>query len=304
MKFFIPSKTFFIGEYAVLSGGCAVVACTRPVFEVGRGLESPNPAGRATGRFGDLHPESPAGKAVLRMNVNPEGNWSFFDPNGGRGGFGGSTAEWLGVQLLNSREREVWRLWSLYRQDVASSLTQRAGSGPVPSGADVVAQLTGGLAVVDLEKHLSRGWDWPFLDQHFLIFRTGLKLQTHHHLAELKGMRTLELARISKEFIDAFEAGDFESCCDAMNRFYEELSRQKLVDLRIAKLIQQLEPEVSAIKGCGAMGVDTIVCLVTGSQRPQALAAARGLGLEFIAGDQDLTKGAFVEMLQDGTAAW
>lgn len=304
MNLFIPSKTFLIGEYAVLSGGRAVVACTRPVFEVsGRG-KLPGTSSPGGQKLRDLHRQSPAGRAVHRLNLDPDREWTFFDPHRGQGGFGGSTAEWLGVQLLNSNERDLWKLWSLYREDARPSPIQIPGSvdrGLPPSGTDVIAQLTGGLSVVDLDKSDSRATSWPFPEEHFLIFRTGLKLQTHRHLTGLGKLVTAPLAHLTEEFIGAFRGKHFQSCCGVINRFFQELSRQNLVDQRVAQLIERLRPHVSAVKGCGAMGVDTLVCLVTKAQKASALAAAEALGLQFVASNLDLAAGALETAAQRGS---
>ncbi len=54
MKFFIPGKTFLVGEYAVLLGGAALGLATKPYFELTEADDEK--------RGNDFHSDSPAGR--------------------------------------------------------------------------------------------------------------------------------------------------------------------------------------------------------------------------------------------------
>ena len=60
MKFFIPGKTFLVGEYAVLLGGAALGLATKPYFEL-----TETEADEAADEF---HPDSPAGRYLKPEN--------------------------------------------------------------------------------------------------------------------------------------------------------------------------------------------------------------------------------------------
>ncbi|MBX9766262.1 MAG: hypothetical protein K2X47_03240 [Bdellovibrionales bacterium] len=279
MRLFIPSKTFLIGEYSVLEKGSAVVVATAPRFEFSaheRGIKS------------GFHPESPAGKAIARLSEEVKHKnfcGDLIDPHRGRGGFGGSTAEWLSAQLTMSDERDPWALWSLYQEDAALN-------GKSPSGADVLAQILGGVVMVDFSENSYQKLNWSFDDGGFLVFRTGYKLSTHTHLREMKALPKNELKKHTEAFTSAFKGKDFLSCAQSVNAFGAELLRLGFVDARAQSLIERLRPYVSAVKGCGAMGVDTVVCFVTSEQKSGAKKTAAGQGLEFVADETMLVDGA------------
>ena len=96
-KIQIPGKTFFFGEYAALVGGSALLLTTRPGFEM-------NVHESIHSTSNPFHPESPAG---LYFNQHEKffQNWSiaFVDHYQGRGGFGASTAQFLGLALFRKQ---------------------------------------------------------------------------------------------------------------------------------------------------------------------------------------------------------
>lgn len=80
----LPSKTFLIGEYAVLNNGCAVVLNTKPVFEMKEG--------------------------------------KFFDPHNSRGGFGASSAEWIFKHNINSKDINIADIRNKYLNSTWSGI--------------------------------------------------------------------------------------------------------------------------------------------------------------------------------------
>ncbi len=80
----LPSKTFLIGEYAVLSNGCAVVLNTKPKFEKRDG--------------------------------------KFYDPHKSKGGFGASSAKWIFENKINSKSINAKAIISKYVETTWSGI--------------------------------------------------------------------------------------------------------------------------------------------------------------------------------------
>ena len=85
----VPGKVFLGGEYLALTGGTALLAGIEPRFRMlveETSLEQKNP----------FHENSPAGKLWLKYQKQLAGyRVRFIDPFEGKGGFGGSTAEFV-----------------------------------------------------------------------------------------------------------------------------------------------------------------------------------------------------------------
>jgi hypothetical protein len=122
----IPSKTFVLGEYLVLQGGPALVLCHPPYFEAERG-SSDRP----------LASQSPAGQLAKKTGFDLS-TLAFRDPHQGRGGFGGSGAEFLAVWAYHQgktsfQEKDCWQAREDYRALASGSgvdvLTQAFGTG-------------------------------------------------------------------------------------------------------------------------------------------------------------------------------
>ena len=71
MKFFVPGKTFLVGEYAVLLGGASLGLATKPYFEFDY-LQDVADADLDLKRLKtekSFHPDSPAGMLVKKHNL-------------------------------------------------------------------------------------------------------------------------------------------------------------------------------------------------------------------------------------------
>lgn len=152
LRLFVPSKTFLLGEYAVLHGGAALVATTRPEFIVDMDfVVRPSSEGvRFAGPAGRLH-ENLSLSSGLRIQ-------QFLDPHFGKGGFGASSAQYISVYLAPSIDKvsEVHPVpisLARAREMVAQFQTDShaLGNGR-PSGVDLVAQWLGGMAQVEALK--------------------------------------------------------------------------------------------------------------------------------------------------------
>ena len=271
-----PSKTFLIGEYVALQHQPVLVLNTTPCFEL---WYYPNEEKEVAG----IHPESPAGLFLGRHLKN--GKVVFVDPHDGQGGFGASTAQYaLSYQLL--KNNEAFSALETYQQDAWS------GQGPRPSGADLVAQMSSSQALnyIDFEKREIISSPWPFSDIDFLIFRTGKKLPTHEHL------QSLDLEQISplSVFIDsawkALQKKDSSNLIQSLNSFYQELKDRDWVADHSLDLMDKISKMHGclAVKGCGALGADTLLVLCKTLDTKTLKDQIRQLGLDFVSSSQDL----------------
>jgi hypothetical protein len=342
----IPGKTFLVGEYLALAGGPSVVALTRPCFEF-----SWTPVNHPLNH--GFHPESPAGLLLNKLRVKrPDSSKyavSFQDPHFGKGGLGASTAEFIGswvfeqwltsetfnervrtnkrtefVEILPNHLNEVVPLWS----------SDRVGSGrfrdlldryfahvKVGSGADLVSQVTGGIAVWDGAQDHMRRFAWPFSDLSMSLFKTGRKLATHEHLASSvesqrhaghesvreRGLGSRRETGFDPGFDSGFESDMREwlkeaiqslatSDADRFSASVRGTGRLLAASGRLAthsqSILEQLSDvsQVRAAKGCGAMGSDVILVLHDPGERSAQFLKqfADENGLSFAGSEMDL----------------
>lgn len=181
-----PGKVFILGEYAVLAGLPAIVAAIAPRFQV-RVKRDEKTIGESSTAF---HADSPVGRLIeWAAGRDPRSkmfSFDFEDPYL-TGGFGASTAQFATVYwafaLALGWDRSWHKVWELYRE-----LTQSAKGLP-PSGADLVAQWQGGIALVDAPHSecldLWPAFDWSSLLVFSASAQPGRKVATHRHLEEL-----------------------------------------------------------------------------------------------------------------------
>lgn len=241
----------------MLSTGQAIVWTTTPYFSL-------NCRPCLSGEIGvnPFHPESPAGKLWLREPLF-KNYWIEFQDPIRKGGFGGSTAEYLSLLQfqtdLHAQHLPMGaELIKQYHVDAYS------GVGHAPSGVDLWAQAHGGLAFYD--KSTSEVIDLPWQDSgvEALFVHTGHKLSTHEHLkAELK-IPVVELQACLFAVKKAFEAGDLAELAAALNLNAKILAEAGLTCENSQQLKNKIlaEDGVLAVKPCGAMGSDVIFVLV------------------------------------------
>ncbi|MEO7241344.1 MAG: hypothetical protein ABIW85_00420 [Variovorax sp.] len=276
-----------LGEYAVLAGGAAIVAAMAPRFgavplEGKPGWHASSPAGKlerwATAKGLDV--------PAFRLN----------DPWNGAGGFGGSTAEF--VLLYHAlAEQTKWSLSAVGAHRMYRELT--AGDPVPPSGADLVAQWSGGVVRFDpvpgsIEP---RGavFDWRKLLVFSATHQPGRKVATHEHLAVLAdhgfdGSAEPPLVAVLRAILADFDQALSLSNTDdqvvgaALTRYAQVLSKAGFESPEASEDRRALceIPGVLGAKGCGAMLTDAVIVLATDAPaRADAvrLATARGLRL-------------------------
>jgi hypothetical protein len=252
-----PSKTFVLGEYAILSGQVdAILLGHPPLFRAH--LENSENSENNTLPAHSFHPESPAGKWLAEFPI--EAKISLSDPHAGRGGFGGSGAEFLAAWATNrelpkteiEKLRFAWQAWKDSRRFPGS-------------GADILTQAYG----VNREEHfllkicISAQSLEPLplsMNGELALFHTGQKLATHDH-AIPKSLPLEALEKSSRVAILAIKAGDFATFAESIQAYGEKLAAEGLLAAHSAKALARLQGKkgVLAAKGCGAMGSDVIL---------------------------------------------
>ncbi len=310
MRFSCPGKTFLLGEYLALVGGLSLVVATRPRFimTVKSSLSScdqlgehdmPSRSNKGTLLVSEIdgqskaHPLSPAGRFAEQYDLSMI---DFEDGYGELGGFGASTAQFLGVWAAARGLPSEGANWTAAELLKAYRAVAWNGEGWAPSGVDLLAQWQGGLTWIETSKLADssgiRGVTWPFTDLHFSLFHTQKKLATHEHLRLAKEFSVDSLARIVLRAQQAFENGDPLSFANAIGEYGINLSEQGLVASHTLEILGSLRAQsiqgVLSAKGCGALGADVILVL----HRPQAFEPLRrwgvGIGMHWIADQRSI----------------
>lgn len=257
----IPGKSFLAGEYLALNGGPAILLATAPKFELR--------VRKGSGWSPGIHKDSPAGKLIQKHAAYfNQFDLDFYDPHLGRGGWGASTAQFLGCYALlewqeaasieGEKYFDTHKLLSAYK-DLAWD-----GTGLPPSGADIVGQLRGGLTYFDKKQGQITQLKWNFDDLEFFLIPTGYKVATHEHLKSLNIVATENLEVPLRKILEGLQAHNKELFVQGINAYAAELEMQKWVYSKTHELLQHYRsiPGVLAAKGCGALGADVILAVV------------------------------------------
>lgn len=326
----VPGKTFLVGEYLALAGGPSIVVNTSPYFEFSWEKELTNREVKAktVGAFvhHPFHAESPAGKWLASidpaismdvMNQSLEYSIQFKDPFDGRGGLGASTAEFLGawvfrrwlarksdwiqgmpiVSSLEDHRERVAPNWNSERigsnrfRDILDDYRQTTQLG---SGADLVSQVTGGLAVWDARIDEMRRFNWPFKDLSLSLFATGKKMATHQHLSSagpLDDSTMNEMRNWVEDAVQSLALQDADRLVASVRGFGRVLSDAGRVADHTKSLLEDLADlsGVRAAKGCGAMGADVVLVLHDSSATTQLEEFQEANGLRLVATHAEIT---------------
>ena len=247
----VKSKTFLIGEYAVLDGASAILLATDPSFC----LEAES---ASVGELAGISEGSPAGIFCRRHEEFFDRlRIKFIDPYNGSGGFGASSAQFvLLYRLVYGDDSSCEHLLSTYK-----ALTPNI----CVSGADCILQYYGSNICFNPDSISIDFLNWSFSNLAFRVIKAPVKVSTHRHLANLSFRCPDEL----KECIDlakrAFSATDEELLIYSVNRYYDIMDRLGLALGETRDLVKKIRaiPGVKAAKGCGALGADTIVIIYT-----------------------------------------
>ena len=279
MKWSIPAKTFFLGEYAAIAGAPAILLTTTPCFEV---KLTPEPG------LQGIHPDSPAGRLWAEQGVVDRG-LLWHDPYSGCGGLGASSAQWLGAWYASHHLQHK----QVTQDEMLSAYFQSAwqGIGVRPSGYDVLAQSRHGCVYIHRERVQCQTYVWPFDDLAFILLHTGQKLATHQHLESLTLTDEIEqLAAIVLSAKSAFESAESTRVIEAVNAYHQRLLQLGLVASHTLALIELLQKntDILAIKGCGAMGADVLLLLVPANRLTYCCNHLSAMGLKMLATSEHL----------------
>ena len=283
-----PGKTFLLGEYVALDGGPSIIATTAPRFELSIVEKKTESSPRVSAHDSHMidkwpfHDASPAGRFLSRHPARFEHREiTFHDPHHGLGGLGASSAQFgLLYSSLQLRAPETPQDWSSLLEEYRACAWN--GEGTPPSGADVVAQLAGGLICFNGRNFDVERLKWTFTGLGFTLLRTGAKLATHEHLRK-GALAPIDVLRtIVNEGLKAFQTADEARLVEAVHAAAHVLRAADLVAPGTLELLDQMRLEsamIYAAKGCGAMGADVILVLHDHArvQDVAAWAEARGL---------------------------
>lgn len=292
----IPGKTFVLGEYLALQGGPALLACTQPLFILSAKI-------KGHGLCQGIHPQSPAGRWIRENNaLFRELDLEFVDPHSGAGGMGASTAQFAAVYILaqvasgRTLSHSLIETFKNLHRDYLSVAWD--GEGLPPSGYDLLAQWSGGLASVRSHTLRAENFAWNFLDKGFFVVRTGHKVATHEHLRTLNLQSTEGLHQLVERALQALRVGQWSDFCASVNDYYQELKTRGWVAENSQRMVEEISrwPEVEAIKSCGAMGADTLLLFWDLKNRAALTQRLETQGYQVVSGTEDLAQGLEVRM--------
>lgn len=304
-----PSKTFLIGEYAILHSAPAVLVNTTPLFQFvitskteqsqrwiqdcSRAFQtsalndSSNKINPSTVKsnisfYKNIHSDSPAGQ-WLKQHPHIQQHWHIesIDPHKGQGGFGFSSAQFNLIYFLTQinlqkqpdtqKTEQVHTLWQSYKT--------LNFDGHVPSGADVVSQWIGQVCLFASTPFKAQPISWPFNDLDFLIIRTGLQLQTWKHLNNISLKELTELTELSQQAMNCVNNQDAKGFVSSIEKYGLCLEKQNLVHkntMALLNKIKKLKPILTA-KGCGAMGAEVIILFFHPQHKEQVKSSLKNL---------------------------
>lgn len=306
-----------------MNSGFALLFCSKPYFEM---HISPG-----KGQLEGIHSHSLAGSWIQAhledfLNVNLK----FIDPYPGAGGWGASSCQFLFVSLWSGIRHfedppSAQLLWKLYqralkgdfsfeekrtrgiRADFLEATEDRKQKSHKKgeavffnkgSGADLMAQWQGGITQFCPSPFFLRKRSWPFKEGDFFVLPTGYKVQTHKYLNSLSFENLNKkiwgvLSSCVMEGLRAFERGDWFLFLDSVNAFQKALEKFSFVTQNSLRLLQSLRQwdEVKAIKGCGALGGDTLLILFKKSDKKTLKAKLRSFGFKFWLSSDHIAEG-------------
>jgi hypothetical protein len=286
VTFSAPSKTFLAGEYAVLGEAPALILNTGPRFEL--------VARKGPTQSAGFPEESPAGLWLKEREPLLEG-WTleFRDPHNRQGGFGASSAQFIFVHSLTTylqssfaKITEVFDRSALWKDHQV--LTKHRGSG-----ADVLAQLAGQVALVDVRTIHTRALKWPYPELGFGIVRTHQKVRTHEHLAQIDRKAMSLLVRPAQACVESFGNSSSEVFVSRLKTFagaLKEFDLQAPASLNLIRLFED-QPWCLCAKGCGALGADTLLFIYPTEEKEKMNTFVRKQHLTLVATSQDLSPG-------------
>lgn len=290
LKCTIPGKTFLVGEYMALHGGPTLFVLSKPCFEV--------MAHEGAGGLGSIHPESPAGKFILAHSEYFKNiDLSFLDPYQGMGGFGASTAQFLGAYAF-WMYREAHSVGMEAPFDFKHLLAEYQkyawnGEGAPPSGTDLIAQMKGNLTFFEKRKGILSVTNWPFEDLEFYLIHTGNKVATHEHLKTLKEFDSSSLEKAAYRVQESFASANSAELIAGVQDYARALKDLNFTCEPTLKLLAGIRalPGVKAAKGCGALGADVMFVVTDKGQSAELEKYCQAVKVKMVASYQTVSLG-------------
>lgn len=286
LRFSIPGKTFLAGEYLALHGGPTLVFLSKPCFvlEVKSGQ----------GAVDSIHPESPAGRYIHKYRDDFKNvDLQFQDSYQGRGGFGASTAQFLGCYAFHERAQK-FDLKHLLQEYYEAAWN---GEGTRPSGADLIGQWHGSMTFFDKKNDLLSVKAWPFVGLDFFLIHTGHKVATHEHLKNLESFDSSLLEQSFAKIRTSFESLMNEDFIDGIRSYAAELVRLGFTCAETQKLLIEIQKidGVLAAKGCGALGADVVLVVTDKSTGILLERFCKVRGLSIVCSSENISQGLRVQ---------
>lgn len=259
-----------------LLGGPCLLLLTKPEFEL-KIKDAQN-----EGLIDGLHPESPAGHYIRKNQEAFIGkHLEFVDPYQGKGGFGASTAQFGLVYQFDKKEFSAKELLNAYWE-----ITETPDA-PLPSGADLVAQMMGsGICYWNREEEVLENYKWPFENLSFFLTRTGIKIPTHEHLKNLEVSKDQGMYDAVEKTREALKNKNEEEFLQGLDNFKSQLKDKNWIHENTLELLDKVDSKFA--KGCGALGADILFIATEKSEKENTKKKLEGLSLEIIASEEDL----------------
>ncbi|MDI9819880.1 MULTISPECIES: hypothetical protein [unclassified Legionella] len=288
MNWQIPAKTFLLGEYAAIAGASAIIVTTSPCFEISL---------TADGILHNIHPDSPAGQWWRHHRLFSQGLY-WQDPYQGKGGLGASSAQFIGAYLASCHLLNLVPTSESLLDAYYQSAWRKEGLRP--SGYDILGQTQNRCVYISRQNALMQAYDWTFKEIAFLLLHSGQKLATHSHLQTISLPGSInQLSAIVDCAKEAFEHKNSEGLVDAVNRYQRQLENLQLVAPHSLDHIHsfRIQPDVLAVKGCGALGADVLLLIVPGTSLKAKAERFMAEGWTVLATSDDLYTGS--ELMQN-----
>ncbi len=275
----IPSKIFLLGEYAVLDGYPALLAALPPRFELKIFSHPKAPDEKHKIPFSEGSPAELFIKEVIKRGqidkakIDNEIEFKFIDPYKGDGGLGGSSAEFALLYYSLNENATAESAWKFYRK----ILSERKIQGPVPSGADLVAQITGGFVCFYPDSMTVKKLDLTFPWNNLWVFqashKAGRKVATHEHLMSLGDKQKIasfpgaykstleELGALVSEAVEVVADMNVVKFGELLTKYADVLHSVgwELGEAYEDRKAMSLLPGVLGVKGAGAMQSDVLL---------------------------------------------
>ena len=280
-----PSKTFLIGEYAVLDGGPAILLNTSPRFTC-QIKKTAQPCSI------DISNKSPAGQWIKK---NPQDfhcvqiEWTH-SAKEIENGLGFSSAQFNIVYAYSFILREG-HIDHLKPQEIWRSYRSLDFDGFKPSGADIITQWIGGLSVFEQNPLHVETLTSYFPDLECLILKTGESFATYKYLKNFKMTDMSDLKKIAQSAVTAIKQKKQDQFVSNINHYREILIKKHYVTQKSQTILKEIEKikAIKAFKTCGAMGAETLIVFYDKKQDSEVRTALSFL--DVVADSSDLTYG-------------